>query len=68
MRTELEGRQSHTPAVHRVFRKALAGIVLIAAVALIVKVAIGFVMAIFWTVIAIAAVVGVLWAIKTLVW
>ena len=38
------------------------------AAALAVKLAVGFVMAIFWTVVAVAVVVAVLWAIKTLVW
>ena len=49
-------------------RKALAGVVLIVAVALALKLVIGFVVAIFWTIVAIALAVAVLWAIKTLVW
>jgi hypothetical protein len=49
-------------------RKALAGVVLIVAVALILKLVIGFVIAIFWVVVAVALVAGVVWAIKTLVW
>ena len=36
--------------------------------ALALKIVIGFVMAIFWTVVVIAAVLAVVWAVKTLVW
>lgn len=64
MRTEIEAQPSHTP----VLRKALAGVVVILVAALAVKIAIGFVMAIFWTIVAVAAVVAVLWALKTLIW
>jgi hypothetical protein len=65
MRTEqLEARPSHTP----VLRRALAGVVLILVAALAVKIVIGFVMAIFWTIVLVAAVLAVLWALKTLIW
>ena len=64
MKPELEASPSHTPVLRRVF----AGVVLIAAVALVVKLAIGFVMAIFWTIVAVAVVVAILWALKTLFW
>jgi hypothetical protein len=64
MRTEIEAQPSHTP----VLRKALAGVVVILVAALAVKIAIGFVMAIFWTIVAVAAVLAVLWALKTLIW
>jgi hypothetical protein len=65
MRTsELEARPSHTP----VLRRAVAGVVLILVAALVVKIAIGFVMAIFWTIVVVAAVLAVLWALKTLLW
>ena len=64
MRTQIEPRPERTP----VLRKAVAGVVLILAVALVVKLAIGFVMAIFWTIVTVAVVVAILWAIKTLIW
>ena len=65
MQTEVEAaRPHHTP----VLRKALAGVVLIVAVALVLKLVIGFVIAIFWTVVAIALAIAILWAIKILVW
>ncbi len=65
MRTELEAPpQAHTP----ILRKAAAGVVLIVAAALAVKIVIGFVMAIFWTVVAVAVVIAILWALKTIFW
>jgi hypothetical protein len=64
MQTRLEPRRSRPPVV----RKAVAGVVLILVAALAVKLAIGFVMAIFWTIVTVVVVVAILWAIKTLVW
>lgn len=64
MRAELEGRRSRPPVLRRVF----AGLVLIAAAALIIHLAVGLVVAVFWTVVVVAAVVAVLWALKTLIW
>jgi hypothetical protein len=64
MRTELEGRPHHVPVV----RKALAGVVLVIAAVIAVKLVIGFVTAIFWTVVVVTIAVAVLWALKTLVW
>jgi hypothetical protein len=64
METQVEQHRSHTPIV----RKAFAGLVLIVAAALAVKILIGFVMAIFWTIVAVAAVLAVIWALKTIVW
>jgi len=65
MESQVEAHRSRTPAV---FRKAAAGLVLILAAALVVKLAIGFVVWLFWTIVTVAVVVAVLWAIKTLVW
>jgi len=64
MRNELEATRSRPPVV----RKAVAGLVLIVAVALAIKILIGFVTAIFWTIVTVAVVVAILWAVKTLVW
>jgi hypothetical protein len=61
---DLEAQPHHTP----VLRKAGAGIVLVIAAAIVLKVAIGMIMAVFWTIVAIAAVVGVIWALKTILW
>jgi hypothetical protein len=46
--------------------KALAGGVLLIAAWVLIKVAIGIVSAVFWTVVAIAAVVAILWALNRL--
>jgi len=43
-------------------------VVLIAAIALGIKLVIGLVTAVFWTVVVVAVAVAVLWAVKTLVW
>lgn len=64
METQVEAHRSRPPML----RRAGAGVVLILAAALALKLVIGFVMAIFWTVVAVAVVVAILWAIKTLVW
>jgi hypothetical protein len=64
MNTQVEAPRSRTPVV----RKAFAGIVLVAVAALLLKIVIGFVVAIFWTVLVVAAVLAVVWAVKTLVW
>ena len=65
MDTQVEAHRSRSPSV---LRKAGAGLVLIIAVALILKLAIGFVIWLFWTIVTVAVVVAVLWAIKTLIW
>jgi hypothetical protein len=64
MDTQVEAHRSRTPVV----RKVGAGLVLIIAAALILKLAIGFVIWLFWTIVTVAVVVAVIWAIKTLIW
>lgn len=64
MRTQIEPSRSRPP----VLRRAAAGLVLLAVAALVIHLAVGLVMAVFWTVVVIAAVVAVLWALKTLIW
>jgi hypothetical protein len=49
-----------------VVRKVAAGLILVAAVALVIHFAIGLVMAVFWTAVVLAAIVAVIWALKTL--
>jgi hypothetical protein len=46
----------------------MAGAVLVIVAAIAVKLAVGFITAIFWTVVVVALVIAVLWALKTLVW
>jgi hypothetical protein len=64
MNTQIEPTRSRPP----VLRRVLGGLVLILAAALAVKLVVGFVTAIFWTIVTVAVVVAVLWAIKQLVW
>jgi hypothetical protein len=63
--TEVQAAPRHHVPV---LRKALAGVVLIAAAALALKLVIGFVIAIFWVVVAVVLAAAVLWALKTLLW
>ncbi len=60
--TELEASRSRTPVV----KKAFAGLVLVAVAALAIHFVIGLVVAVFWIAVVIAAVIGVLWAVRTL--
>ena len=64
MQSQIEPSRSRPP----VLRRAVAGVVLILAAALALKLAIGFVIAIFWTVVGVVVVVAILWALKTLLW
>lgn len=65
MDTQVEAHRSRTPAI---VRKAAAGLVLVVAVVLALKLIIGFVTWLFGTIVIIAVVAAILWAIKTLVW
>lgn len=65
MSNELETQPNRSPSVAR---KALAGVVLVVVAALAVKVIIGIIASVFWIIIGVAAVVAVLWALKTIVW
>jgi hypothetical protein len=64
MQTELEAQRSRQP----ILKRAIAGLVLVGAVALGIYIIIGVIKAIFWTAVAILVVAAVLWALKTLVW
>ncbi|MBV9363672.1 MAG: hypothetical protein JO286_07695 [Solirubrobacterales bacterium] len=64
MDTQVEAHRSHTPVV----RKVGAGLVLIIAAALAIKLALGIVVWLFWTVVTVAVVVAIIWALKTLIW
>ncbi len=65
MDSQIEPSRSRAPAV---VRKAVAGLVLVVAAVLAIKLIIGFVTWLFGTIVLIAVVAAVLWAIKTLVW
>ena len=47
-------------------KRGLALLILVAVVVLLAKIVIGFVMAIFWIAVAVAAVIAVLWALSQL--
>jgi len=47
-------------------KRGLALLIIVAVIALLAKIVIGFVMAVFWIVVAVAAAIAVLWALKTL--
>jgi hypothetical protein len=64
MQTQVEARPARPP----ILRRAFAGLVLIVAAALAIKIVVGLVMAVFWTVVGIAIVIAILWALKTLFW
>lgn len=64
MRSDLEASRSRPPIVKR----AAAGLVLIGAAALAIWVVIGVIKTILFVAVAIAVVVAVLWALKTIVW
>jgi hypothetical protein len=64
MQHELEVQRGRHPVVKRAF----AGLVLVVIAALAVKLVVGMIMAVFWLIVAVAAVAAVLWALKTLVW
>lgn len=64
MRTEVEAQRARPP----ILKRAFAGVILVAVAALAIYVVIGIVKAVFWTAVVVAAVLAVLWALKTLIW
>ncbi len=62
MKYEVEPTRSRTP----ILKKAAAGLILIAVAALVIHFVIGLVVAVFWIAVVVAAIVGVLWAVNTL--
>ncbi|MDQ6835055.1 MAG: hypothetical protein M3016_02605 [Actinomycetota bacterium] len=64
MRAQVDTRPERSPLA----RRAMAGLVLVAAGALAIHLVIGVVMAVFWIAVVLAAVVAVLWALKTIFW
>jgi hypothetical protein len=64
MRSDLEQTRSRPP----ILRKAVAGLVLVAAAALVIHLIVGLVFAVFWIAVVVAAVIAVVWALKTIIW
>ncbi len=56
------------PAKPSILRRLFAGLVLVVAAVLAVKLVIGMVMAVFWIIVMAAVVIAVLWALKTIFW
>ncbi|MGH2858378.1 MAG: hypothetical protein ACRDMJ_12965 [Solirubrobacteraceae bacterium] len=61
MNYQVERSRSRPP----ILKRAAAGLVLIAAAALAIHFVIGLIMTVFWIAVVVAAVVAVLWALKT---
>lgn len=64
MRSDMEQTRSRPP----ILRKAVAGLVLVAAAALVIHLIVGLVVAVFWIAVVVAAVIAVVWALKTIIW
>jgi len=64
MASNIEPSRSRTPVV----KKVAAGAVLIIIAALVAKLLIGCVIAVFWVVVVVAVIAAVLWALKTIIW
>ncbi|PZS11648.1 MAG: hypothetical protein DLM64_06195 [Solirubrobacterales bacterium] len=64
MTTQIEHSRGRPP----ILKRAFAGLILVAAVALAIHVVIGLVMAVFWIALAVALAIVVLWALKTIFW
>ncbi len=57
---------SSTPSRPSLRKRAIAALILLIAAWILVKVAIGIVTAVFWVVLAVVALVAVIWAIRVL--
>jgi hypothetical protein len=64
METDLETRPARPP----VLKRAAAGLILVAAAALAIHLVIGVIMTVFWIAVALVVAIGVIWALKTIVW
>lgn len=62
MNYQVERSRSRPP----ILKRAAAGLILIAAAALAIHFVIGLIMTVFWIAVVVAAIVAVLWALKTL--
>ena len=65
MSSEIEQRPEHHVSI---VRKAFAGAVIVIAGVLVLKLVLGFVIAIFWGAVVVAAIIAVIWALKQIVW
>ncbi len=65
MRTDVQNVPERRPSLAR---RAVAGLVAVAAVVLAIHFVIGLIMTVFYFVLAVAVIVAVLWALKTILW
>jgi hypothetical protein len=65
MRTDVQNVPERHPSI---VRRAVAGLVLVAAAVLAFHFIVGLIVTVFYVVAAVAVIVAVLWALKTLVW
>lgn len=62
MRTDIEESRARPP----ILKRAAAGLVLIAAAALAIHVLFNLILTVFWIIVGVAAVLAVLWAVRTI--
>jgi hypothetical protein len=62
--TEIE----HAPRRSPILRRAVGGLVVIAAAALAIHLIVGLLMTIFWGAVIAVVVVAILWGLKTILW
>lgn len=65
MRTDVQNVPERHPSI---MRRAVAGLVLVAAVVLALHFVVSLVVAVFYFVLAAAVIVAVIWALKTIFW
>lgn len=64
----LQRSKSDVPAKRPLVRRVVAGLVLVAVVAIGLDLLIHAVLAVFWVLVAVAVAAAVIWALKTIVW
>lgn len=62
--TDTQQGHAKTP----IMRRVVAGLVLVIGAMIAIKLIAGIVAAVFWSIVAVAAVIAVLWALKTIFW
>lgn len=62
MQSQLEPKRSGSP----ILKKAAAGLILVAVAALVIHIAIGLILTVFWIVAVVAVIAAVVWAVNTL--
>lgn len=65
MRTDVQNAPERHPSI---MRRAVATLVLVAAVVLAIHFIVGLVVAVFYFVLAVAVILAIFWALKTILW